>query len=115
MADNLFFADDLPAITENIKKGFFETQSKVNKWVVDFKKRLDGDDLDDMNDQSGSGANRVSSTGARGGRTTTQQTYPQRQSSHRSGDNYDADPRLLEDDFSHLELRNNTGEGLDRE
>ncbi|OKL59021.1 hypothetical protein UA08_05539 [Talaromyces atroroseus] len=39
-----FFDDDLPVIRENIRKGFLETQSKVNTWVQNFKKRLDGDE-----------------------------------------------------------------------
>ncbi|KAJ5740902.1 hypothetical protein N7493_000774 [Penicillium malachiteum] len=90
-----FFDDDLPVIRENLRKGFLETQSKVNSWVTNFKKRLDGDDLDEEPNQ-----NREQQAGY--GR-------PRRSGdmSRRSGDRerYDADPQVLGDDFSALELR----------
>ncbi|KAJ5777189.1 Ubiquitin system component Cue [Penicillium odoratum] len=90
-----FFDDDLPVIRDNLRKGFLETQSKVNSWVTSFKKRLDGDDLDEEPSQSREqpapyGRPRRSGDMAR-----------------RSGDRerYDADPQLFGDDFSALELR----------
>ncbi|KAJ5714253.1 uncharacterized protein N7483_011434 [Penicillium malachiteum] len=94
-----FFDDDLPVIRENLRKGFLETQSKVNSWVTNFKKRLDGDDLDEEPNQD----------------REQQAAYgrPRRSgdTSRRSGDRerYDADPQVLGDDFSALELRDSEG------
>ncbi len=42
-----FLEDDLPQIKENVRKGFLETQTKVNRWITDFRKKLDGEDNDD--------------------------------------------------------------------
>lgn len=39
-----FFDDDLPQIQANLQKGFNETKEKVNSWVENLKKRMDGDD-----------------------------------------------------------------------
>ena len=98
--------DELPVIRDNLRKGFLEAQSNVNKWVQNFKKRLDGDDLDDL-----------SSEPPRQGYAN--QAYPAgRQPPRRSGDmtrrsadrdRYDADPQVLPDDFSTLELRDTEG------
>ncbi|KAJ5281894.1 hypothetical protein N7478_007266 [Penicillium angulare] len=90
-----FFDDDLPVIRDNLRKGFLDTQSKVNSWVTNFKKRLDGDEEDgesshDHEQPSPYGRPRRSGEMGR-----------------RSGDRerYDADPQVLGDDFSALELR----------
>jgi hypothetical protein len=99
--------DDLPVIRDNIRKGFLETQSKVNSWVQNFKKRLDGEEEDENE-------NRHSSDGYLQSYGDTQ-TYgrPRRSgdSARRSGDRerYDADPQVLGDDFSALELRDAEG------
>jgi hypothetical protein len=91
--------DDLPVIRENIKKGFLETQTKVNSWVANLKKRIDGEDVDEEDD----------------GYSAPPQTYgrPRRSGDmgRRSGDreHYDADPQVLGDDFSALELRDSEG------
>jgi hypothetical protein len=91
-----FGLDDLPVIRENIRKGFLETQSKVNSWVQNLKKRLDGEDVDEGPSNQrygeGQGYSRPRRSGDMG---------------RRSGDRerYDADPQLLSDDFSALELR----------
>ncbi|KAH1763800.1 ubiquitin-binding protein cue5 [Aspergillus fumigatus] len=95
-----FFDDDLPVIRENIRKGFLETQSKVNSWVQNLKKRLDGEDVDEGPSNQrygeGQGYSRPRRSGDMG---------------RRSGDRerYDADPQLLSDDFSALELRDSEG------
>ncbi|KAI9753467.1 MAG: hypothetical protein M4579_005151 [Chaenotheca gracillima] len=99
--DHSFFDDDLPVIKENIRKGFFETQTKVNKWVTDFKRRIEGDDQDDLRED---GAAQGYNAGP------PQQPYGSRRSGElgrRSGDRerYDADPRVLSDDFEALEMR----------
>jgi hypothetical protein len=90
--------DDLPVIRENLRKGFLETQFKVNRWVSDLKKKIDGED------EMGS------SSGTQG---YSQQPYPRRSGDYvrRSADRerYDADPKVLGDDFGGLELRDDEG------
>ncbi|PYH40625.1 CUE domain-containing protein [Aspergillus saccharolyticus JOP 1030-1] len=91
-----FFDDDLPIIRENIRKGFLETQSKVNSWVTNLKKKLDGEESEDdgqaAHNQREDPFGRPRRSGDKG---------------RRSGDRerYDADHRVLSDDFSALELR----------
>ncbi|KAL2802790.1 hypothetical protein BJX63DRAFT_440610 [Aspergillus granulosus] len=91
-----FFDDDLPVIRENIRKGFLDTQTKVNAWVQNLKKRLDGEEEDEDNHAA---------------RGYGEESYgrPRRSGDlgRRSGDRerYDADPQVLSDDFSALELR----------
>ncbi|PYI01727.1 hypothetical protein BO78DRAFT_423236 [Aspergillus sclerotiicarbonarius CBS 121057] len=90
-----FFDDDLPVIRENIRKGFLDTQTKVNSWVQNLKKRLDGE----------------SPEGEYSAQGHPEESYgrPRRSGDlgSRSGDRerYDADHRILNDDFSALELR----------
>ena len=91
--------DDLPEIRDNIKKGFFETQSTVNKWLGNLKKKIDGEeDGEDFNSQP-----------ARPAQGYNQQSYGRRSGDYarRSADmsRYDADPEVIGDDFSKLELR----------
>lgn len=98
--------DDLPVIRDNIRKGFIETQTKVNAWVQNFKKRLDGNE--DEHEQESSSGGYLQSHG-------DTQTYGRARrsgdSGRRSGDRerYDADPQVLGDDFSALELRDSEG------
>ncbi|PNS19731.1 CUE domain-containing protein 5 [Sphaceloma murrayae] len=97
-----FFDDDLPEIQKSIQKGFMETQTKVNSWFNNFKKKLEGDE-DDPYD----GPTRLDSPP--GGRQNQQQSgysaaHQGGSRTRRSGD-YDADPRELGDDFTQLELR----------
>ncbi|KAF3924296.1 hypothetical protein ABW21_db0206864 [Orbilia brochopaga] len=101
-----FFDDDLPVIRENLRKGFLETQTKVNKFIADLGKKISGEE----DEQQAAGG--LSPRPAGGQRPPQQhpQQYPQRYSSRRSGDAYDADPELIQGDFSHLELRDNTTE-----
>ena len=93
-------ADDLPVIRENIKKGFFETQSTVNKWVMNLKKKIDGEDEEDL----GSSAARPARGYPSGAHS---QSHRSSEMAQRSADRerYDADPQVLDDDFSTLELR----------
>ncbi len=97
-----------------MKKGFFETQAKFNKWITDVKKRIDGDDEDEDEDDE---------MHARPGNSQRQQyaspppqqaPYGVRKSNdiaRRSSDRdrYDPDPRALGDDFTTLELRDDDG------
>ncbi|RDW76250.1 uncharacterized protein DSM5745_06242 [Aspergillus mulundensis] len=91
-----FFDDDLPVIRENIRKGFLDTQSKVSSWVQNLKKRIDGDDEEEA-------------THVARGYGDEYHGRPRRSGDlgRRSGDRerYDADPQVLSDDFSALELR----------
>ncbi|KAL6855384.1 ubiquitin-binding protein cue5 [Amphichorda felina] len=75
-----FIDDDLPAIRENLRQGFLETQTKVNGWINNFKKRLE-DSFDESEEPR-------HHQGQRRG-----------EPSRRSGD-YDADPQVLSDDFA---------------
>ncbi|KAL2831998.1 hypothetical protein BDW59DRAFT_114263 [Aspergillus cavernicola] len=91
-----FFDDDLPVIRENIRKGFLDTQTKVSSWVQTLKKRLDGEEEEEDNHAA---------------RGYGEENYgrPRRSGDlgRRSGDRerYDADPQVLSDDFSALEMR----------
>ena len=99
--------DELPIIRDNIRKGFFETQSKVNNWVNNLRKKIDGEEEDDFQGRpppAASGYNadppRQQSYGRRSG------DYPRRSADH---DRYDADPEVLGDDFTSLQLRDHEG------
>ncbi|WQF81440.1 Putative ubiquitin system component CUE, UBA-like superfamily [Colletotrichum destructivum] len=92
-----FFEDELPVIQEKLRKGFIETQGKVNNWITTMKKRFDEEFADeDENSQ-------------RPGQAQAQGQYGARrpgESSRRSGDyeRYDADPQVLSDDFAGMKF-----------
>ena len=101
--------DDLPEIRKNLQKGFQETQKTVNKWILDFKKKIDGEDEDEQIQQGQpSGQHQRQSFGPsqeaqlRGIRRMGDQ-------GRRSGDRerYDADPQVLSDDFTGLQMEDN--------
>lgn len=98
-------ADDLPVIRENFKKGFLETQTKVNSWFGNLKKQFNGDE-EEEEERAHSSQRYEQQTSAYG--------RPRRSGElgRRSGDRerYDADPQVLSDDFSALELRDGEGE-----
>lgn len=89
-----FIDDDLPEIQEQLKKGFQETQVKVNGWFKDLKKKFD-EQFDEE-----------------GGSSSAQHGAHQRyaggsgESALRSRDyeRYDADPQMLGDDFAGMKL-----------
>ena len=96
------YVEELPILKDNIKKGFLETQSTVNKWVTSLKKKIDGEDDDNIQGRP------------------PQQGYPapQQYGGRRSGEyrrrsadreRYDADPQVLGDDFAGLQMRDNEG------
>lgn len=100
----------MPVIRDNIKKGFLETQSKVNSWVTNLKKKIDGED-DDEDFQGkfppaatgySAGGPRQSSFGRKSG------DYSRRGTDHDTN-NYDADPQVLGDDFTNLQLSDHEG------
>lgn len=99
-------ADDLPEIRDNIKQGFFETQKTVTSWLTTFKKRLDGEEDEEDEHYSKTTAQNTSAN------RVPVQTQPlnRRSNEHqvrRSADynRYDADPQVIGDDFSKLDMR----------
>lgn len=99
-----FIDDDLPVIRDNIRKGFLETQSTVNKWVTSLKKKIDGEDEDDFHGQAAAPAQGYAPPQQYGGRRSSEFS---RRSTDR--DRYDADPQVLGDDFAGLRMQDNEG------
>lgn len=91
--EHSFIDDDLPVIQEQLKKGFQETQVKVNSWFKDLKKKFD-EQFDE-----GEGSSQYPQ-GRYGG--------PSHEGARRSRDyeRYDADPELLSDDFAGMKFHN---------
>ncbi|KAK4547293.1 hypothetical protein LTR36_000948 [Oleoguttula mirabilis] len=113
-----FFDDDLPEIGKNIQQGFMETQKKVNSWINNFRKKIDGEEDDDEDLYSSSQAPSRQGTGQSQGRrqnfgsSQSEQMYGIRKSAEQQtrrsteAQRYDADPHELgEDEFERLELR----------
>lgn len=84
--EHSFLDDDLPVIRENLRKGFVDTQTKVNGWIAGIRKKLE-ESFDETEE-------RTQSEG--------QPFRRQGEASRRSGDydRYDADPQVLSDDFA---------------
>ncbi|KAI1802727.1 hypothetical protein F4811DRAFT_528207 [Daldinia bambusicola] len=93
--DHSFIDDDLPVIKENLRKGFLETQTKVNSWFTNLKKKIDGE-YDENEDETQPSKHQRQNFGRRSG-----------EGSRRSADyhRYDADPQVLSDDFAGMRLR----------
>jgi hypothetical protein len=89
-----FIDDDLPVIRENLRKGFLETQSKVNGWITNLKKRIDGEDENGPVPQGYNAGSNAQFRSRRSG------------DGRQSGDynRYDADPEVLGDDFAGIQL-----------
>lgn len=89
--EHSFLDDDLPVIRDNLRKGFHETQTKVNSWITNFKKRID-----DALEEDEEAQQQDLAYGRR----------PGEPSSRRSGDyeRYDADPQVITDDFAGMKL-----------
>lgn len=118
-AERNFFDDDLPEIGRNIQQGFFDTQKRVNSWINNFKKRIDGEESDEDLYSAGPG-------GSRQGQMQSRQNFGSSQSEQLQGirkqaeqnrrsttesARYDADPHELGDDeFERLELRDDDQE-----
>lgn len=105
--------DDLPVIRENVRQGFLQTQSTVNRWINDFRKRIDGEADSDDHDiyaPPGGAPPQRQNYGAsqadqlRGIRKNAETAARQNRLSTESN-RYDADPRVLSDNFAELELR----------
>ena len=100
--EDLTLADDLPVIRDNLKKVALETQSTVNGWFTNLKKRIDGDDEDDIRSRPSAPAQGYTNQQQYGGRRSSEFG---RRSTDR--DRYDADPQVLGDDFASLQMRDN--------
>ncbi|KAF9870134.1 CUE domain-containing protein [Colletotrichum karsti] len=90
-----FFDDELPVIQEKLRKGFMETQGKVNSWITTMKKRFDEEFAEEDEHTQRPGQAQQGQYGRRPG-----------ESSRRSGDyeRYDADPQVLSDDFAGMKF-----------
>ncbi|KAI5458109.1 hypothetical protein BGZ63DRAFT_416546 [Mariannaea sp. PMI_226] len=88
--DHSFLDEDLVVIRDNLRKGFMETQTKVNGWISTLKKKIEEnfDESDDHTQQYGEPSRRSA------------------EASRRSGDydRYDADPEVLSDDFAGMKF-----------
>ncbi|KAI5928302.1 hypothetical protein F4810DRAFT_188257 [Camillea tinctor] len=93
--DHSFIDDELPIIKENLRKGFMETQTKVNTWFTNLKKKIDGEYNEDE-DETQPSKHQHHHLGRRPG-----------EASRRSADyhRYDADPQVLSDDFAGMRLQ----------
>ncbi|KAL5113324.1 ubiquitin-binding protein cue5 [Pleosporales sp. CAS-2024a] len=116
--EHSFFDDDLPEIRKNIEQGFKETQKTVTSWITNFTKKLDGepdeydrygDPIHDERPRPGQARPQRQNFGP----SQSEQLYGIRKSAEqrRSADHnrYDADNRVLGDDFAQLEIRDNDG------
>ncbi|KAL9091210.1 MAG: hypothetical protein Q9159_001505 [Coniocarpon cinnabarinum] len=102
--------DDFAAIRENVRQGFLTTQTKVNKWITDFKKRMDGDSPED---EIGPGPMAQPQRQNFGPSQTRQMAGIRQMSGQRRStdqDRYDADPKVLSDDFTQLEMHDEEGD-----
>lgn len=88
--EHSFIDDDLPIIQDQLKKGFQETQTKVNSWFKDLKKKFD-EQFDEGGSSSQQGAHYGARTSGEGRRS-------------RDYERYDADPELLSDDFAGMKF-----------
>lgn len=91
--EHSFIDDDLPVIQEQLKKGFQETQVKVNGWFKDLKKKFD-EQFDEQNGSSSAQGARLGGPSGVDGRRS------------RDYERYDADPELLSDDFAGMKFHN---------
>ncbi|OTA83596.1 hypothetical protein M434DRAFT_24746 [Hypoxylon sp. CO27-5] len=103
--EHSFIDDDLPVIKENLRKGFLETQTKVNTWFTNLKKKIDGEYDENEDETQPSKHQRQNVMGRRSG-----------EGSRRSADyhRYDADPQVLSDDFAGMRLHPDGRSSQDR-
>lgn len=92
----IILADDLPVIRDNIRKGFVETQNKVNSFISNLRKKFEeNSDEDELPPPPPPRKGQQQY-----GRSSTEYG---RKSADR--DRYDADPEVLGDDFTALQLQ----------
>jgi len=102
--EHSFLDDDLPVIKEQLRKGFLETQTKVNSWITTLKKKID-ETFDEEEEERRRQQGEAGSSSFMGRPSRDHQ-------SRRSAeyDRYDADPELLSDDFAGMKFRNDGSE-----
>ncbi|KAL2021144.1 hypothetical protein VTK56DRAFT_7450 [Thermocarpiscus australiensis] len=93
--EHSFLEDELPVIKESLRKGFLETQTKVNTWFTNLKKKIDETFDEDDEPRAAQGS---SSFMGRPSRVQTRRSADY--------DRYDADPELLSDDFAGMKFHN---------
>ena len=108
-------ADELPEIRKNIEQGFKETQKTVTGWINNLAKKLDSAEVDEYDKygnpqyQGRTGPPQRQNFGP----SQSDQMHGIRKSAEqrRSADHnrYDADNRVIGDDFARLEMRDNDG------
>jgi hypothetical protein len=108
-------ADELPEIRKNIEQGFKETQKTVTGWISNLAKKLDSAEVDEYDKygnpqyQGRTGPPQRQNFGP----SQSDQMHGIRKSAEqrRSADHnrYDADNRVIGDDFARLEMRDNDG------
>ncbi|KAK4189979.1 hypothetical protein QBC35DRAFT_491646 [Podospora australis] len=98
--EHSFLDDDLPVIKETLQKKFVETQSKVNTWFTDFKKKID-EHFDEQEEERQRQEQQGASSSSFMGRPTRDQAQVRRSADY---DRYDADPQLLSDDFAGMKF-----------
>ncbi|KAI0181452.1 hypothetical protein GGR52DRAFT_567678 [Hypoxylon sp. FL1284] len=104
--EHSFIDDDLPIIRENLRKGFLDTQSKVNTWFTNMKKKIDGEYDEDEDETQPSKNQRHGPMGRRSGEGSRRST---------DYDRYDADPQVLSDDFAGMRLHPDGRSSQDRQ
>lgn len=110
-----FLDDDLPEIGRNIQQGFLDTQKKVNSWITNFKKRLDGEPEEEDLYTSSQAGSRQNSDRWQGRQNFGASQADQLQGIQKMAENqrrsteaqrYDADPHEFDvNEFERLELR----------
>lgn len=92
-----------------MRQGFMSTKTNINKWITDFRKRIDGEDEDEIGPGPASAQQQRQNFGS----SQREQMAGIRKMSERQGtnrrrstdqDRYDADPKVLSDNFTELEL-----------
>ncbi|XXG97148.1 hypothetical protein Hte_003443 [Hypoxylon texense] len=103
--DHSFIDDDLPIIKENLRKGFLDTQVKVNSWFTNLKKKIDGEYDEEEDETQPSKHQRHGPLGRRSGEGSRRST---------DYDRYDADPQVLSDNFADMRLHPDGRSSQDR-
>ncbi|KAF1838030.1 hypothetical protein BDW02DRAFT_565291 [Decorospora gaudefroyi] len=116
--ESSFFDDELPEIRKQFEQGFKETQKTVTGWISNFAKKLEGgepDEYDKYGNPQYQGRTGPPQQRQNFGPSQSDQMYGIRKSTEqrRSADHnrYDADNRLIGDDFAKLEMRDTEGPG----
>lgn len=115
-----FFDDDLPQLQANLQKGFTETKVKVNSWVENLRKKIDGDEgaPSVFSGLFGNNQNQQSSHpgASSGNQNNLEREYyntrgydkPQARRGGRPGRGFDRDPDMI--DFEGIKMQDDTSD-----